>query len=462
MLAKEHLAYPKLKSIPELSLLKDVPQLLANPHKFFIQAFERYGDIYTLPLGLTKVIVINQPRYAQHIFQDNWPNYRKRGSMWAFIRTVFGNGLVVSEGDYWRRQRRMMQPHFHRHHVTRLIEMMLEAIDAELDRWPTQALAFDIAQAMAHMTMGVIIKTMFGMGLKPEEKEQAAVAMTHVLDYFLTGMVTQTLPNWLPLPGQKQYASARKQFDTIVSRMIEQGRRGEIDPDSLLAMLLNTTDADTGQSMTDAQVRDEVTTIFMAGYETTALALAWTYHYLTQQPIAAAKLQAEVDTALNLRPPAASDLPKLQYTRLVFQEAMRIRPAIWFQLRMAMEDDVIDGYRIPARANIMPLTFLYHRHPEHWERPEQFEPERFSAERSATRHRFAWLPFGAGQRMCIGKEMAMALGPLVLARVAQRFRLAAHPDRVARPHLSSTLRPKDGVWVQLWQPESSLLASRRG
>ncbi|HUM69639.1 MAG TPA: cytochrome P450, partial [Chloroflexota bacterium] len=235
----------------------------------------------------------------------------------------------------------------------------------------------------------------------------------------------------------------------IVYGIIAQCRAGKLSDDHLLAMLLDVVDEETGEGMTDQQLRDEVATLFLAGYETTSLALSWALHHLMQHPEMMTKMQAEVDSVLNGRQPTLADLPQLPYTRMVLQEAMRLQPPSYWLPRTAVADDEIDGYHISAGTQVVSLTYMYHRHPEHWENPEQFDPERFTPERSANRHRYAWIPFGAGQRLCIGRDFAMMEGQLALAMVAQRFNMTAVPDHEVKPMLSSTMRPKNGVMVTL-------------
>ena len=257
----------------------------------------------------------------------------------------------------------------------------------------------------------------------------------------------------MPVPGRKKYNEAMKVMDEIIFRIIAQVREGKESDNHLLAMLLDTVDAETGETMTDQQLRDEVATLFLAGYETTSIALTWAFDYLNQNPAVLEKVQAEVDEVLDGRTPEFADIPNLTYTRMVFEETMRLRPPSYWLPRIVIEDDEIDGHHIPAGTNVVSLTYMYHRHPEHWDNPELFNPDRFSKENKAGRHKFAFIPFGAGQRKCIGMDFAMMEGPLVLAMVAQRFKVNTISDKPTKPMLSSTLRPKGGLPVTL-QPRA--------
>ncbi len=440
---------PTTKGLP---LVGSLPSLLKDPFNFVADSRRDLGDLYWLNLGLSKVVILNHPRHAQYIMRDNARNYRKGGPMWDAVRSLLGNGLVVSEGDFWLRQRRMMQPHFHRRRLAGLTDLMVSAIQDALDIWQEQSKdgrEFNLASGFNKVTMKVIVRTLFGSALSQEEMEEVGEAMTFVLDYLISAMVTGNLPSWMPIPGRKKYNKALEVIDDVIFRIIAQVRAGEEADNHLLAMLLNTVDAETGEKMTDQQLRDEVTTLFLAGYETTSIALTWAFDYLNQNPDILEKVQAEVDEVLDGRTPEFADIPNLTYTRMVFEETMRLRPPSYWLPRIVVEDDEIDGHHIPAGTNVVSLTYMYHRHPEHWDNPEQFSPDRFSKENKVGRHKFAFIPFGAGQRKCIGMDFAMMEGPLVLAMVAQRFKVNTISDQPTKPMLSSTLRPKGGLPVNL-------------
>jgi cytochrome P450 len=440
---------PKVQGLPILGVL---PALLKRQFDFLLEARARYGDIYTLDLGLTKLVVLNQPRHAEYVFRDNSRNYGKSGALWESVRTLVGNGLVVSEGEFWLRQRRMMQPQFHRKRLAALTELMVEAIDAELATWSATAASrgrLDLPQALSRVTMKVIVRTLFGTGLSSQEADEVSTEMAYALDYIFKAILTSSLPKWLPVPGARRNERAIRKIDAILFDVIARTRQAGESADNLMAMLLQMVDAETGEQMTDQQLRDEAITLFLAGYETTSVALSWAYELLTRHPEAMAKLTAEVDVVLGDRLPTFADLPALPYASMVVQESMRLRPPAWWLPRLAIEDDEIDGYAIPAGTNVAVLMYGIHHNPEHWENPEQFDPERFSAERSATRHKFAWVPFGAGQRQCIGKDFAMMEAPLILAMIAQRYEVKAAPGQVAAPRMSGTLKPQGNIVVEL-------------
>src|SRR6266498_1544434 len=417
-----------IKSIPlsrGLPLVGSIPDLMKDPFGFMAQARETYGDMYRLNLGLTNVVMLNHPRQIQHVFVDHAQNYRKGGPMWDAIRVLLGNGLVVSEGEFWRRQRRMMQPQFHRQRLAALSELMVSAIDESLDSWKSENndATFDLAPAFNYLTMKVITRTLFGMGLDANAMDEVSEAVTYAVDYILKAVALNALPAWMPAPGRSQYRKAIATIDKQVYEIIGSTRQKSGSENYLLEMLLDAVDAETGEGMTDQQLRDEVTTLFLAGYETTSLTLSWAFDYLVRRPEIMQKLQAEVDSVLGNRPPTFADLPKLTYTRMVLQETLRLRPSAWQVMRTAIEDDEIDGYPIPAGTNLVALIYMCHHHPAEWPNPEEFDPERFAPENSERRHKLAWMPFGAGQRMCIGKDFALMEGQLALAMTAQRYQM---------------------------------------
>ena len=442
---------PRAKRVP---LLGSLPFVLRDPLAFLQQTHQEKGDIYELDLGVIKAVVLNHPRHAQHILIDKLHNYEKGGALWDSFRDMLGNGLTVSQGAFWKRQRRMIQPHFHHQRLALLAERMVEAIDIEMDKWAVDQAEFDVQNAMTRVTMHITVSTLFGMGLSEAEIAHASATFAYVIDSLISGMVTKGLPAWLPLPSRRRYHAELANVRALVSRLIERGRSGDGDPNSMLAMLIEATDTDTGDQMTDEQLIDEVINFFAAGYETTALALTWACQYLTQQPEIWATMQSEVDAVVGDRLPTMHDLRQLAYTRRVLQETLRIRPPSYHTPRTAVEDDEIDGYLIRAGTMVVSFTYMQHRHAEQWSDPETFDPERFTDAREVDvngqpRHKFAWIPFGAGQRMCIGKEFALMEGTLVLARLAQRFDMQAIAGKVATPQPSATLQPKNGVFIKL-------------
>jgi cytochrome P450 len=440
---------PLTKGLP---LVGSLPQLIKDPFEYLKQAHAAYGDIYNLNLGVTKMVILNHPRHFQHVFVDNVQNYSKGGGLWDAMRGLMGNGLVVSEGTYWMRQRRMMQPQFHRQRLAALTELMVNAMNEAFETWEKSANGsnFNVAPAFNELTMKVLTRTLFGTGLVQDEIDKVSKALDYVVNYLLQAVVLSSLPSWLPL-GQKEYENSVKQIDEIVYRIIADGRKHQYarTQNHLMAMLLDMIDDETGDGLDDQQLRDEVITLFTAGFETTANALAWACDLLAHHPDEMEKLQAEVDAVLGDRLPNFDDLAKLPYSRMILLETLRLRPSAWLLPRTAIEDDRIDGYSIPAGATVVAMIYTGHYHPDEWPDPEVFDPERFQPDKSEKRHKFAFMAFGAGQRMCIGKDFALMEGQLALAMMAQRYKFTRTSEALVKPQFSFTLRPKDGVFVKL-------------
>ncbi|MDP3767798.1 MAG: cytochrome P450, partial [Dehalococcoidia bacterium] len=250
-----------------------------------------------------------------------------------------------------------------------------------------------------------------------------------------------------PTPTNLRFRRAMRTLDDIVYGMIEARRNNGADKDDLLSMLLEARDEETGEGMSDKQLRDEVFTMFTAGHETTAAALAWTWYLLSQHPEAEGRLHNELGSVLSGRTPGLDDLQRLPYTRMVIEETLRLYPPVWSIGRMALREDTVLGYRIPAKGQVLLSSYVTHRHPEFWDEPERFDPERFAPERAASRPRYAYFPFGGGPRQCIGNEFAMMEAQLALATLAQRYRLRLVPGQVVEPEPAVTLRPRHGVMV---------------
>jgi cytochrome P450 len=440
---------PKTRGLP---IIGSIPAVLKEQVDFLAHAREEYGDVYTLNLGMMQIVIANRPEHAQHILRDHAKNYSKGGQMWDAVRALVGNGLVLSEGDFWLRQRRMMQPYFHRQQLGKMADLTISAIEDGMKDWGSFAGtgdAMNFASAFSAITMKVIMKTTFGGDIAEEEIEEMSREITYALDFILPNMVTMKIPGWVPVPGRKRNQEAIEKIDAFIYRIIEK-RRNEKEPGGdLLSMMIQMVDDETNAEMTNQQIRDEAITLFAAGYETTALTLAWVVHYLTQQPQIADKLYTEIDQVLPQNAhPTFEALMQLPYTRMILQEAMRLRPPAFWIPRTAVEDDEIDGYRINAGDMVAVAIYGIHHNPDVWENPDVFDPERFSPENSEGRNQFAWIPFGAGQRLCLGRDFAMMEGAFVLAMLGQRYHLHG-TDHVAKSALSATLRTKDGVWATL-------------
>jgi cytochrome P450 len=447
--AQDHQHIPSTKGFP---VIGSIPTLLRRQTDFLFDSWRKLGDVYELDLGLVTIVMLNHPDYAQYVLRDNARNYTKGGEIWDSARKIIGNGLLTSEGDYWRRQRRIIQPHFHRQHLAGLTALMVEAIEASLADWEAHIQSgepINLVKAFSHMTMRVIMRSMFGRSLNEADVDRVVDAMEYILQYTIKLTITGKLPQWMPIPGRKRFNEMLAVIDEFMYGVIEQRRHEAGSGDDLLSMFLNLVDDETDEPLTDKEIRDEMATIFLAGYETTAIAMSWAVYMLTQQKGIATKLTTQVDSVLGNRLPQFEDLMQLTYPRMVMEETIRLYPPAFWLPRTAIEDDVIGGYPIKAGQMVASVNLTIHRHPDFWLTPDTFDPENFAPNTAKHRHSFAWMPFGAGQRLCIGKDFALMEGTLILTEVMRRYEITLKPNHQPKAVLSSTLATKNGVWVQL-------------
>ena len=411
------------------------------------------ADIIEQRILWSRIFVINQPEGIRHILLDNAANYRKSEVGRRVLEPALGRGLLTSEGDTWRRHRRIMAPAFDPRGIAGYATIMAEVTQTLLAEWdafaePREA---DVAAAMMHTTLHIISRAMFSS----DSDEIVDVVEADVNLYQSKVRPTLAdflhLPQWLarlitPFPTSGIF----DEFDIKVDKLLtERGRAPEAEPKDLLARLISARDSETGGGMTAKEVRDQVVTIFMAGHETTAQALSWTFYLLSQHPDVERKLHDELVTVLAGRTPRYEDLAQLRYTRMVIEESMRLFPPAHIISRQPVADDEVLGHRIPAGSEVMILPWLLHRKPALWENPDCFDPERFAPERAARRPRFAYIPFGAGPRICIGAAFAMAEAMILLATIAQPYRLRLKPGFPVEPQGLITLRPRHGLRMTL-------------
>jgi cytochrome P450 len=418
---------------------------------FFLEATRQYGPIVQFRFGSRSVYLITHPEYVKHVLQDNNRNYHK-SLAYEKTRPLLGYGLLTNEDESWRQQRRLAQPAFHRKHIGAFATTMTDAATAMVDRWDERVRSgepFDVAHEMMRLTLTIVGLTLFSTDVS-DEADRVGQALTTALAEVTRRF--QALVPWrekLPSAQNRRFEAAIRTLDEVVYGMLAERRRHpegtRVAGDDLLGLLLRAQDEDTGERMSDKQLRDEAMTIFLAGHETTANALAWTWYVLSKHPDVQRTLHAELRTVLGGRVPTLADLPQLRYTTMVINEALRLFPPVWGIGRTALQDDEIDGYHIPAGTIVAMSPYVTHRQPDLWPNPEGFDPERWTPEQPVDRPRFAYFPFGGGPRLCIGNNFALMELQLILATVAQRVRLdlvSGHPIALD-PGI--TLRPKHGV-----------------
>ena len=434
---------PGPRGVPILGML---PAVRRDPTGVFLNAARRFGDVAYFKIGPRRGYLITNPVDVRHVLQDNARNYHK-SPLYQKLRMSLGNGLLTSEDEFWLRQRRIAQPAFHRQRIAGLAGVMAQAARETAGEW--QALAsdgrpVDIAEEMMRFTRTVVLRALLGADLGPfaaRVDESWAVINQHVGESFWSlGMAER-----FQRTKARRFDAARAVLREAVDHVITERRRHPSDSADLLSMLLAARDEETGEGMTDEQLRVEVTTFLLAGQETTSLALTWTWYLLSQHIAAQRRLEEEIDSALNGTPPGHRDLVNLPYTRMVIDEAMRLYPPAWAFSRQALADDELGGFHLPRGWLAFVVPFVLHRIPAYWREPDAFDPERFSPEQSAARPKFVYLPFGAGPRQCIGNQFALIESHLVVATLAQRYRLKLVPRHEVEPWPLITLRPRHGM-----------------
>lgn len=431
------------KGRPFVGVLPDVAKE-GNFLSFISKMWRIHGDNLYLNLGKKKMYFVIHPEDARHVMQVNHRNYMKD---YEGIKDFLGNGLVMVDGDFWRRQRRLMQPMFLKKTVENYFTAMTESTDTLLEHWShhPEGQVIDIAKEMAAVTQDVIVKTMFSKVLGPQIEHLCEALEDTMKSIESQLFIPQFMRNW-PLPVNLRYKAALRTIRKAMIDLVEEHKANPDEYDDLLTLLLQAEDDESGQKMDMNQIIDEITTIFFAGHETTANTLAWTWYLLSKHPDIAKKVYHEVDTVLEGRVPTAADIKELTYTTQVFEETLRMFPVAWTFVRKSVEDDVLpSGHKIPKGSNVHLIPFLTHRHPDFWENPEGFDPERFAPGAAKRRHRTCYFPFGAGQRICIGNHFSLLEGPLLIALIAQRFRLELEPGVQVDIKPMGTLRPNPNL-----------------
>jgi len=426
-------------------LIGVLPKLARDPARYCTEAMLEFNDLVRLNVGFASIYLVTQPDHIHQVLVTDHENYWK-GKLFGRASFLFGNGLVLNEGESWRRQRRLMQPAFAHRRIASLIPLMSEVVDQRLAVWEaarTDRRPLDIGKEMMSLTLRIISKTMFSLSLGDEELDVMAKAFNAALEHMTLRMFTYSLPEWVPLPGQHECQEAVKTLEAMTYRVMRERRQSGEQMDDLLGMLLSARD-ETGEGMTDLEIRNEVMTTLFGGYEATADALTWAWYLLDQHPEVDARMREEVARATGGRVPGFEELTQLTYTAQVAEESMRLFPPFWFWTRTSHEDGEIGGYFVPGGSLILLCPYATHRNPAYWEEPEAFRPERFAVEVPA-RPRDAYFPFGTGQRVCIGRHLAMLEMQLILSMVAQRFRPRLVPGHPVVMRAGTSLRTRDGI-----------------
>ena len=398
------------------------------------------------------VATVTDPDIVRHVLVTNADNYRKTPIARAFLEPILGRGLLTSEGSFWRRQRRIAAPAFHRKRIKTFADMMVTLTLEMLEDWRhagAEGPPRDMQAEMSRLTMKIITRAMFSDHLSDEEARGVSDAIRALNRHKISLRDLIGLPEWLPRIPDWGLRAAVRTIDRTVNRMIAERRADGLDHGDLLSMLMLAEDEETGERMSDPQLRDEVITIFIAGHETTATALTWTFYALDRHRDAAQRLHGELDAALPGAAPTLADLERLPYARMVIEETMRLYPTVPQIARQAIGEDTINGVTVPKGAIINMNIWLAHRDPRIWPDPETFEPERFDPARAEDRPKHAYFPFGGGPRVCIGNSFAMMEAQLILATVARDWCPRLPDGHTVHPVGNVVLRPRGGLPMRL-------------
>jgi cytochrome P450 len=411
---------------------------------YLTKCAREYGDIVFFRFLGVPACFVNGPEHIESVLVTQNSNFVKSKDYRA-MRRVLGNGLLLSEGEFWRRQRKLIQPAFHQGRIAAYAEIMIAHTQRMLASW-SDGQSLDMHEAMMRLTLGIVAKTLFDADVS-HEAEDVDAALAVLMGKFLrqAGMAL-LLPTWVPLPTSQLLKRAVGRLDKVIYSIIEQRRASGQMSGDLLSVFLQAHD-DEGIGMTDRQLHDEIMTLFLAGHETTANVLSWTWYLLGQNPQAEEKLSEELSRVLAGRVPTPADLPRLAYTDTVLREAMRLYPPVWVIGRRALAPFRLGDYELPADTNVLISQLIMHKDARYFPDPQRFDPDRWSASnpQAASLPRFAYFPFGGGPRVCIGAGFAMMEAVLLLATIAQQFQIQVSPELKVKVQPTVTLRPKHGI-----------------
>jgi cytochrome P450 len=434
-----------------LWVLARVRAIQADPLSVLEEARAHFGNLVYLPLGRPGAVLVNEPEAVRHVLQANARNYTKATVQWAQMASIVGEGLLTSEAEVWRKQRRLMQPAFSRSRERAIAEVVVSAGEARLARWLERPWAtLDIDREMMDLGLDAVGRALFSRDLRTEASKFTKAVM-HALDHMVyRASHLLAPPSFVPTRRNLRFRAALRAIDEAAIEIIRARKASGDDGDDLLGMLLAARDADTGQPMSERELRDEVVTLLVAGHETVSSALTWTLYLLATHDAIRLEVERELASVLGHRPPSFSDVPALVRLGRVVDESLRLYPPAWLVTRKATDADDLLGYEVPRGATIVLSPYLLHRHEAYWPDPKRFDPERFvDGERGAGRPAFSYLPFGGGPRKCIGDRLAKLEAVLVLATLLSRVRLDVAPHQRVEPAPFATVRPRDGLRMTL-------------
>lgn len=421
--------------------------LQRDPTGFLMSMARRYGPIANYRVAGQNVFLLDHPDSIREVLQTQARKVAKSPST-RRMRVILGEGLLTSEGEFHHRQRRLAQPAFYRPRLEQYARVMAEDA-AELRDGMREGQQLDMDREMMRLTLSIVTRTLFSAGEGIDARE-IGEAVTGLLQLFplLVMPYSEYLHRFPVLPVSRRMIESRNRLDRVVMRLIADRRAAGEDRGDLLSMLISARDEEDGSAMSDRQIRDEVLTLFLAGHETTAVALSWAWYLLSQHPAIEERLHREVDEVLQGRPATLQDVERLAFTTQVLAETMRLYPPAWGMAREAVEEMKFAGSRFAKGTIFVVSPYVTHRNPAYWPEPERFDPGRFTPEAQASRPKFAYFPFGGGPRVCIGERFAWMEGVLILATLSQRWSFRLLPGQMVEPRPLITLRPKNGIRME--------------
>lgn len=433
---------------PRRATLGLLRKLKADRLALMSEAREQFGDAVRVVIGPKKLYIFNHPDQAKRVLADNAANYHK-GIGYVEAKRALGDGLLTSEGELWRKQRRTIQPVFQNKRIAAQADVIVEEAAKLVARLRAREGGdpIDVLAEVTGLTLGVLGRTLLDADLGAFES--IGHSFEYVQDQALFEMETMGLvPTWLPLAKQRRFRRARADLERIVNILVEERRANpREDGDDVLSRLIVSTRQEDDPRVRDQRMRDELITLLLAGHETTASTIGWTLYLVDQHPDVAERLHAEAVAVLGDRTPVHADLQSLRYTNMVLSEAMRLYPPVWILTRRSVAADEVGGYHVPAGSDVLICPYTLHRHPDYWDEPERFNPDRFDPDVPTTRPRYAYIPFGAGPRFCVGNHLGLMEATFVVAMLARDLRLTRVPDHKVVPEPMLSLRLGGGLPV---------------
>lgn len=432
-------------------LLGSLLEVRRDRLNFVRHATEKYGDLICFRMGPKRLYLLNHPDHARHVLCDNVANYRK-GLGLVEAKPLLGQGLLTSDGELWASQRRLLQAAFHNKRIEDLSHLMVDAAHSTLERWeerPAGEHVVDIAREMVRLTINILGSTLFRIDLS-EKTEDISRDLTLLARWSMSRMASLwKLPLRVPTPQNRRARAALGRLESVVAEIVRRPELVDGSGKESLLSLMTAQNSENGSSTNEKQIRDEMMTLLLAGHETTAATLTWTWYLVSQNPEVERRLHAEVDEVLAGRRATSSDVPRLVYTKMIVSEALRLYPPVWLLPRKAIKADRLGEHVIAANSDVLVCVYTIHRHPQFWFDPERFDPQRFAPDEGTERNAGAYLPFGAGPRTCLGSRFGLMEVVLMVATIAQRFSLRLAGDQAVEPEASLTLHPRRGLPMTL-------------